>query len=471
MRRRATGAGWAVLLLGLAGCARAGAAEGPGPLLFLSVNGAVGDPIELGRGFKVSVRIEGPEAGGSVELAPGRGTWVDALAVELVRADSGTVVARGEAPSPPPPASVTVGDEWVAGGTWRFPRASLGAATAGPHRVRARLAIPDGVGWTGAIAAEEPLELVARSTVPERALGRALAEAQDALDEGRPEEAARILDTALAASPGEPALLTKRAALSESGENPHAAHALLARAAIEIAKARRLPPSDWVEVRERVQASVFGPGDPAGRPEPAAWSWPPDSVIALPRDPPAGAAPAVPSTPPVPAGTGPASPIPEAELAPQKIAADPWGRWATMARASAGPPGFGPGSAIQAMGPPNATGGMGDPAAWCLPGRDAGTDWLELEFGKARPAVALYVRQTRGAGAIVKVEAIAEDATVHLWWEGRDPRAGGPADGVAWFGLRLPKTAYPVAKVRLTLDHGVRAGEKQVDAAVLVGAK
>ena len=53
-----------------------------------------------------------------------------------------------------------------------------------------------------------------------------------------------------------------------------------------------------------------------------------------------------------------------------------------------------------------------------------------------------------------------------------NPQSGPWPEGyeIAWFAIRMPKTAYLVAKVKLTLDLAAVTGWKQIDAVQLVGA-
>lgn len=78
------------------------------------------------------------------------------------------------------------------------------------------------------------------------------------------------------------------------------------------------------------------------------------------------------------------------------------------------------------------------------------------------------MRQSFNPGTIVKIEAFATDGAAQLLWEGRDPNAY-PQGRIVWFVVRVPKTAFPVQRLRLTLDTAAANGRKQIDAAQLVG--
>lgn len=80
------------------------------------------------------------------------------------------------------------------------------------------------------------------------------------------------------------------------------------------------------------------------------------------------------------------------------------------------------------------------------------------------------VRQNDAAGAVAKVEAIESDGTAHVWWEGVDPFEAPAIRDIVWFAVRVPKTPYLVARIRLTLNLASGPGWKQVDAVQLVAA-
>ena len=86
-------------------------------------------------------------------------------------------------------------------------------------------------------------------------------------------------------------------------------------------------------------------------------------------------------------------------------------------------------------------------------------------------ATGVRVRQNTGPGAIAKVEAIAADGRVHVWWQGRDPLPPAAVRDFAWFVVRVPVTSYAVARIRLTLDLASVAGWNQIDAVQLVGTR
>jgi hypothetical protein len=109
------------------------------------------------------------------------------------------------------------------------------------------------------------------------------------------------------------------------------------------------------------------------------------------------------------------------------------------------------------------------PDAWCPALRDKGVDWLEVTFAKPVQATELRVRQNDASGAITKVEAIESNGTSHVWWEGIDPYKAPAVREIVWFAVRVPKTTYAVARVKLTLNLASGPGYKEIDAVQLVG--
>jgi hypothetical protein len=103
--------------------------------------------------------------------------------------------------------------------------------------------------------------------------------------------------------------------------------------------------------------------------------------------------------------------------------------------------------------------------------RDKGSDWLEVTFAKPVSATEVRVRQSDASGAIVKVDAFEPDGTAHTWWAGVDPNPVPAIREIVWFAVRVPKTSYLVARVKLTLNLASGPGYKQVDAVQLVAAR
>lgn len=176
-----------------------------------------------------------------------------------------------------------------------------------------------------------------------------------------------------------------------------------------------------------------------------------------------------PPPPATPAGPPAGTVVTAAELDDQKIRADAAGQWAAgaTAKSSYSNPNYGP---AKATGAPD-VGVAGDSIdAWCPGQQNSGTDWLEVTFARPARATEVRVRQNHNPGAIVKVEAVAADGTVQVWWEGKDPHVAPAIRAITWFGVRVPPTPYAVAKIKLTLNLAAVPGWKQIDAVQLVSA-
>jgi hypothetical protein len=161
--------------------------------------------------------------------------------------------------------------------------------------------------------------------------------------------------------------------------------------------------------------------------------------------------------------------VPSGELVDAKIRSDAAGQWATAATAGSQYDRV-LYSAAQATGAPNIEVAGNSPHAWCPASRDTGKDWLELTFAKPVHATEVRVRQNDAAGALVKIEAIDSEGTAHIWWEGVDPHKTSTVREIVWFAVRVPKTPYLVARVKLTLNLASGPGYKEIDAVQLVAA-
>jgi hypothetical protein len=514
-----------VLLASATTAGAATATPAAAPELSLALRGLLDDALEQGELLRVVLRIESSgEGNGRVDLAPASGTWAGAVAVEILAAAGGQVVARGTAVGAPASPRATIDRERIAGGMWIFPASATQGLARGDYLVRARLALKGGAGWSGEVSSEEvPFGIIPVSNAPERVSARTLARAQIAFSQGAFQEAARLLDAVLAKTPDDFDLLCLRADAALSGGNPTAAMICVSRAARLLSPQTPGPPPLILhEVQQRVlTAQLARNAAPASVPE---WTWPPVAVLrppdteaaalrekavpmSMPAEPasprsspttavaPTSVAPgrAVPPNPtnvvaPAPIASAlvsapsaevrAASPgasvgtvVPARELADAAILADANGQWAVSARASSeyGTPRY---AASQATGKPNIPLGMaGDnPDAWSPAAKNEGTAWIELTFPKPVHATEVRVRQNNAPGAIAKIEVIAADGTTHLWWEGVDPFVEPAVREIAWFAVRVPKTAYVAAKVKLTLNLASRPGYNQIDAVQLVGA-
>jgi len=489
----------------------------PAPEVSVVVPGAVDGAVERGEPCRVTVRLEpSDDSPGAVTLAPAAGTWTDAIVVELVGADPGNVIARADALGNPESPRATLDREHVAGGAWVFSESVMQKVPAGEYLVRARLSITAGAGWLGDVSAEQPVSVVETSPLPEHLAQRALNRAQLAVAGNAWTDAARIADEVLATTPDDVELLSLRAEVALHAGNPLAAMICVSRAERALKSgAAGTPPLYLHEMSSKVLAAMLADQPPPA--PPPAWTWPPASVMKIPADeaakllgsglpdgapppnlgaaqpavantadlriaPPAVSVPsptpaiAVAPTTPAASVASPASAsaasvgslVPATDLSDSRIVADAAGQWGRSARAGSeyGKTQY---SAAQATGAPNVSVAGNSPDAWCPAEKAKGSDWFEVTFARPVAATEVRVRQNDAAGAIAKVEAIEPDGTTHVWWEGADPYQRPAVREIAWFAVRVPRTTYLVARVKLSLNLASGPGWKQIDAVQLVG--
>lgn len=475
------------------------------PEISLSLRGVGEEIVEQGEPLHIAVRLDAPhEFSDAIELAPTNGAWSDAIAVELAPAGGASAVARAEPVGKAATPHATLSASQVAGGLWRLPAEAMQRIAPGEYVVRARLAIPAGRGWTGEVVSDEtPIQVAPVSDSADRVTQRTVSLARDALLCGRIQEAATIVDAVLDRTPDDRTLLTLRADIAERAGNPHAAMICLnrfRRSWTEMGAGQ--PPIELEELRTRILRTLLA--DEALPANPPAWSWPPPAVLARSADEiPTSTLPSsvvtAPATtvatkiPPVTAPTSSslkptesAAPAPSiasatasssvgllvssTELTDALAHADADGQWAASARASSeySTPRYG---ARQATGAPDIPLGLAgnSPEAWCPAEKNVGTAWLELGFAKPVHATEVRVRESNAPGAIARIEAIDVDGATHLWWEGVDPFVAPRVREIAWFAVRVPRTEYLVAKVKLSLNLAAVPDWKQIDAVQLVG--
>ena len=494
-----------------------GASAGPAPSVSLSLRGVAARTIEVGEPLFVAVRIDPPDGQpASVAPKPAQGSWRDATTVELVRAAGGIAVARGRTvPSREEPGPAG-DDEWVLVGSWWFAAEDVNRLAPGPYLVRAVFRMREGAGWKGeAIAEAITVNIVAPSGVPERVRQKTLSLALAAAAEGAPQKAAEILDEALRQDPNAIPVLVTRAQVALSVGDARAAAFCLRRVRALAAHIKGKPSIVLHELAMQIDQAM---ADPVVRDAPSAWTQLPPGVLEAVRpEPPtpkpttllgtpsplvpqrqtgipvAGAAGSAVASKPVAASLPaqaaaissvvaavslPASakstaraaglPVPTKELIDAKIIADPTGQWAVSATAGSqyDKRTY---SASKATGAPDVSVAGNSPDAWCPAGKNNGTDWLEVTFAKPVHATEVRVRQNDTVGAIAKIEAIDSAGTVHVWWEGIDSYKASATREIVWFAVRVPKTAYLVAKVKITLNLAAATGWKEIDAVQLVG--
>jgi len=159
--------------------------------------------------------------------------------------------------------------------------------------------------------------------------------------------------------------------------------------------------------------------------------------------------------------------VPWEQVVEADVLGDPHGQWASEAKASTQyrPEDY---SARQATGAPDVPAYSDNKRAWSPSAAERQKEWLELGFPKPVYATEVRVRQTLNPGAIVEVVAIEPNGQWHHLWLGQDPNRYAK-DRIAWFVVRFPKTAYPVQRVKITIDAPALKGWKQIDAVQLVG--
>lgn len=480
-------------------------AQTTGPEISISLRGVADGIVEQGEPLRIAVRLEASrETTGAVALAPASGSWIDTITVELAPASGGAAIARAEAVGKADTPHATLDATHIAGGLWRFSSDAMRRVAPGDYAVRARLVIRDGGGWNGEVVSDDALlGVVAASDSVDRVSQRVASLAQDALLAGNLEEAASIIDATLTNATTDFRLLTVRAMVAERAGNPVAAMLCVNLAQrLRAPDAGGPPPLDLDEMHTRLAAALAA--SDALPANPPVWSWPPLAIFSRPEagqraSAPAAAAPA-PEATPVPyavASASPAAPstsaqpvaappltpaktpssanaagaivIPASELTDAKVAATADGQWAASAIAGSqyGKTQY---SAAKATGAPDIRVAGNSPDAWCPENKNTGTDWIEVSFAKPVHATEVRVRQNDTVGAIAKIEAIAPDGTTHVWWEGVDPFVTSTVRDIAWFAVRVPRTDYLVAKVKITLNLAAVTGWKEIDAVQLVGS-
>jgi hypothetical protein len=134
--------------------------------------------------------------------------------------------------------------------------------------------------------------------------------------------------------------------------------------------------------------------------------------------------------------------------------------WASTVRAFSSQYTDGDWSAARALGAPDVPAGGGDhPNAWAPEGPDDRVEFLEVGFDRPRRIDGVDVLETHNAGAVTRVELIADDGTRTVAY------SAGPA-ALAPFRrhIALACTARPIAAVRVTLESAAVADWNEIDA-------
>ncbi len=432
-------------------------------------------------------------------LAPASGTWVDAVSVELVDGQGNPTGIQAQPFAGPDKASATLNKDMVAGGLWRFKSGATSALAPGTYAIRARLAIagaaPGSQGWTGTVSADDiSLKIAAPSDVPKRHAQHALASAQEAILDGRLEDAAAGIDALLVEQRDKVDAWTLRAVVAERAGNIFAALQCVNEAQTRYLALNIGEPDLELHAMTRrlMKAMEEAPNAAAISAPRGHWSWPPKELLTEPDpspfiptsstsdspspspSPPAANAPSSgkdtaqgPDAPSSAAPVDKATVVPVAETNESDYLNDPRGQWAVSATASSeyGKDRY---DAAKATGAPNVTSYSDNPNAWCHSGASRQEEWLDLEFSQPVRAGELRVRQSYTPGTLSKVEAFAANGRGQILWEGTDPNTY-PKGQISWFVLRFPPPEFPVQRVKLTLSIARVPGWKQIDAVQLVG--
>ncbi len=122
-------------------------------------------------------------------------------------------------------------------------------------------------------------------------------------------------------------------------------------------------------------------------------------------------------------------------------------------------------SASQATGVPDTTSYGDHPTAWAPAASEGGEEWIELTYERALVPTAVDIRESSGAGCVIRVEAWDDgaDGWVVLW-EGMDPSP----DELTVFSPPLDAVTITTQRIRITIDASV-PGWNEIDAVSLVG--
>ena len=146
---------------------------------------------------------------------------------------------------------------------------------------------------------------------------------------------------------------------------------------------------------------------------------------------------------------------------------DPLAQWATAVTASGS---YGSPEPHKNYLPEKLVGAV-DGEYWTNKSRDIGFEWVQLDYAKPvnATAVRLVVNSGTGVESLNKVELQDTDGKWNTVWTGLSevrPDQRGPR---TWFVKTFPKTAYKVKAVKYTIANNVHTGEKNFDAAQLIG--
>jgi len=118
-------------------------------------------------------------------------------------------------------------------------------------------------------------------------------------------------------------------------------------------------------------------------------------------------------------------------------------------------------SASRALGAPDVPAAGGDdPNAWASADADATVEFLEVGFDRARHIDGVELVESHNAGAVTRVELIADDGTRTVAYSAPAAAAASPFHRHIDFAC----TARPIAAVRVTLDSAAVPDWNEIDA-------
>ena len=135
----------------------------------------------------------------------------------------------------------------------------------------------------------------------------------------------------------------------------------------------------------------------------------------------------------------------------------------------------------QILGQPDTT-GFGDIAtAWAPQNRDAGTEWVIVEFPSTVKATGVDVYETFNPGAVVRVASVSMSGAEQIVWEGTDPvwltppspaalYSGASTFTVNGFTVALPVSARGgIPKIKFPAPVSTRRLKLYIDSAAVPG--
>jgi len=146
---------------------------------------------------------------------------------------------------------------------------------------------------------------------------------------------------------------------------------------------------------------------------------------------------------------------------------DPNGQWAIQATASStynDAKDTASWSANKVTGAPNVDTYGDNGEAWAPKTQDGGIEWLDLKYPRPVHAAEVRVRESCGAGAVIKVEVFDEQGAGHTVWSGNDPTTD-----LNYLIVKFPPTTFKTDRVKVTLATNVIPGWNEIDAVQLVG--